>query len=93
MIKTNSKTRRTSFQLSRPDADSVALVGDFNQWKKSANPMKKDSKGVWKTEVKLPEGEYQFRYLVNGSDWENDKDCPTVSNSFHSQNSVVNIIY
>lgn len=93
MVKTNPKTKRTRFQISLPDAKLVTLVGDFNGWDASTNPMKKDSKGNWKTKVKLPKGENQFRYLVDGKEWYNDAECSTVQNSYRSENSVINVKY
>ena len=35
------------FRVWAPDAKSVAVVGDFNGWNDTANPMEKISDGVW----------------------------------------------
>lgn len=88
MVKVNPKTQKTSFKATLPEADSVALVGDFNLWNSEANPMKKGRGGVWKAELALKAGEYQFRYFVNEIDWVNDEDAPVVPNAFGSYNSV-----
>jgi len=54
-------------------ANKVAVVGDFNGWDSSANPMKKLKNGSFKSEIDLPAGnEYQFRYLIDDKKWEND---------------------
>ena len=91
MIKTSSTTQKTTFQITLPDANSVTLVGDFNNWNSTANPMKKGKSGVWKADVALKSGEYQFRYLVNEYEWMNDEDVPVVANEFGSYNSVVSV--
>ena len=93
MVKVSPKTKKTTFQISLPEADSVTLVGDFNGWSDTATPMKKTRTGVWKADLKLDEGEYQFRYLVNENEWRNDEDAPAVPNIFGSENSVVSVVF
>lgn len=72
------------------EAKSVSVVGDFNEWDESANPLRK-TKGVWKTTLKLEQGrEYQYRYFVNGEEWHNDWDADKyVPNNVDGDNSVV----
>ena len=55
-------------------AESVQLVGDFNDWDLSATPMKYSKKlKAYRATLDLEPGrEYQFRYLVNSTVWCND---------------------
>ena len=73
-------------------ATEAFVVGEFNNWDTTANPLRK-TKGVWKTTLKLDTGkEYQFRYLVNGSEWHNDDAADDyVSNNLGSKNSVIKL--
>jgi 1,4-alpha-glucan branching enzyme len=73
------------------EANTVHLVGDFNQWDETATPMEKLKDGRFKAEMKLESGkEYQFRYLVNNSEWHNDWEADKyVPNPFSGDNSVV----
>lgn len=58
------------------DAQAVSVVGDFNDWDVTANPMKRRSDGSFDAMIKLSRGEsYQFRYLIDGSIWENDAEA------------------
>ena len=91
MIKVSPTTKKTTFQVTLPEAHSVTVVGDFNGWNSSANPMKKGKSGVWKADLTLKAGEYQFRYLVDEQDWMNDEDVPVVPNDFGSNNSLVTV--
>lgn len=91
MIKLYPKKKTLGFQVELPEAESVALLGDFNNWDATANVMKKNKKGVWRVELKLPEGDYQFRYFVDEDHWENDADVPTVINEFGSENSLISV--
>ncbi|MDL2268718.1 isoamylase early set domain-containing protein [Desulfosarcina sp. OttesenSCG-928-A07] len=65
------------------DAQTVFLVGDFNDWSPTATPMKKMKNDGFSVTLDLEPGRiYQFRYLLDESRWENDPDadgyCPTV---------------
>jgi len=84
-------TCQVTFQLPQEiKARSAALVGEFNEWDTSANPMKK-VKGVWKTSLELEKGrEYQYRYFVDNAEWLNDPGADKyVPNSIDGDNSVV----
>jgi hypothetical protein len=55
------------------EAESVHLVGEFNDWNTTATPMPLRRGGVFRVMLELEPGrEYQFRYLVNGEHWCND---------------------
>lgn len=73
-----------------PEATSVYLVGDFNDWNEQSDPMEKLRDGRYKLALKLEPGqEYQFRYLVDG-EWHNDWEADRYSsNPFSGDNSVV----
>lgn len=62
----------TEFRLLRPDARQVYLVGDFNDWQENDLPMSKSDEGEWVCRLPLPEGVYQFKYLVDG-EWCEDR--------------------
>jgi 1,4-alpha-glucan branching enzyme len=73
-------------------AETVHLVGDFNNWDEKATPMKQAKKnGPFSITLELESGkEFQFRYLVDGTTWHNDWDADKyVPNPFSGDNSVV----
>lgn len=73
------------------DAETVFLVGDFNGWDESATEMQKLKDGRFKVTLNLkPDENYQFRYLVNGTEWHNDWEADRYApNPFSGDNSVV----
>ncbi len=90
------KSGKVKVEFTVPDAiaanaENVFLVGDFNNWDESATPMTRYKNGKFKVTLDLePNREYQFRYLVNGSQWHNDWDADRyVANPFSGDNSVV----
>jgi 1,4-alpha-glucan branching enzyme len=86
---------RVIFRLPKvavPDAKSVCVVGDFNNWNIHANPMKKLKNGDYTAKLDLETGrEYQFRYLIDESKWENDWNADKYVKSSYGDcdNSVV----
>jgi len=53
-------------------AQAANLVGEFNDWDITATPMKKLKNGSFTITMDLEAGrEYQFRYLVDHTQWEN----------------------
>ncbi len=70
----------------------VCLVGDFNNWDRKQMPMRKREDGSYFAMLELKMGnEYQFRYLINETKWENDNEADKQVPSPYqdSQNSVV----
>jgi 1,4-alpha-glucan branching enzyme len=72
-------------------ANTVHLVGDFNDWNRSITPMKRRKNGSFTATLYLrPDCEYEFRYLLDGITWENDPQADKyVANVYGSENSVV----
>ena len=91
MYKVNLQTKKTSFKLKLPEAQRVSLVGDFNEWNPEATSMKKDKNGMWKAELDLKPGEYQFKYFVDDHYWMNDDKATKVANAFGTDNSLARI--
>ena len=75
-----------------PWARRVNLVGTFNQWKTSETAMEQDPETLmWSVTLVLVAGQrYEFRYLIDGTEWRNDWYADTyVPNAFGSENSVI----
>lgn len=72
-------------------AETVHLVGDFNNWDETATPMKKLKDGRFTVDLELAsDQQYQFRYLVDQNEWHNDWEADKyVPNPFSGDNSVV----
>ncbi len=76
------------------NASIIHIVGEFNDWDRDATPMKKKKDNSFSAIVELKPGkDYQFRYLVNQDEWENDGDADKyIPNDFgNCDNSVVTV--
>ncbi|BBD08004.1 isoamylase early set domain-containing protein [Desulfovibrio ferrophilus] len=95
-LKTKSLVKVT-FRLDKAaalDAENVSLVGDFNEWNVYATPMKRLKGGSFKVDVSLEPGKsYEYRYLIDETNWENDWDADRyVRSTFgNCDNSVVDL--
>jgi 1,4-alpha-glucan branching enzyme len=67
---------KVTFKITKDEAheaQSVRLVGDFNDWDITSPPMKKLKDGSFTATIDLEkDADYQFRYLLNDNRWEND---------------------
>jgi hypothetical protein len=80
-----------AFTYANESASDVALVCEHNGWEPVS--MKKSKKAdPFKVKIRLPKnGEFQFRYFVDGSYWANDESADAYwPNEFGDTNSVVN---
>lgn len=80
------------FVLVAPEAASVAVVGDFNDWSFSATPLERQAgDGVWWVTVPLRPGRYRYAFVVDGTTWRTDPTVPATEDEFGRANSVVTI--
>lgn len=72
---------------------TVHLCGEFNDWSKTATPMSRRKDGRFSVSLILETGRsYRYRYLVDGSRWENDWTADSYApNEFGGDDSVVEL--
>ena len=80
-------THSVLFQLALRDAKSVAVVGSFNAWEKTALT-DEDGDGTWEVNLSLPPGRYEYAFLVDGSWRGQDPDADEYIQSFGQFSSV-----
>jgi len=70
---------KLAFRVSKDqaqNAETVKIVGEFNDWNTDVEPMKKLKSGDFTQTLKLDaEKEYQFKYLINDTDWINEEEA------------------
>jgi len=75
-----------------PRAGNVQIAGDFNGWQPDSTPMERvGNSGVWQAKLKLNQGTYRYRLVVDGQ-WQQDPyNERTEMNPYGELNSVVEI--
>ena len=77
------------FKLMAPQATTVAIVGDFNNWKPT--PLVKNDAGAWETRVRLAPGQYNYVFVVDGKLVSDPAAPKNAVDDFGSPNSVVTV--
>lgn len=88
------------FRYKAPAARQVNVAGEFNNWLGTANggrldpnldPLKDaDGDGVWEIVLPLPPGRYQYKYVIDQVDWQEDPGNPeTTDDGFGGKNSIL----
>ncbi len=79
------------FSLNLSGAQSVCVIGSFNGWKPQGYEMKSDRElKRWSLTVSLPEGRYEYMFLVDGQKMVLDPEALIhQEDGFGNQNSVL----
>jgi len=80
--------KTVDFKVMAPNASKVLLAADFTSWDKKSIPMRKEKNGLWKTEVSLKPGKYQYKFIVDGQWWNDPDNSAKIANALGSVNSL-----
>jgi 1,4-alpha-glucan branching enzyme len=68
----------------------VCLAGSFNNWQPAT--MKKQKSGLYALELKMPKGQHEYKFVVDGV-WQSDPaNSDTVQNALGTVNSVLIVV-
>jgi hypothetical protein len=82
--------RVVKFVLTAPQAHSVSVVGDFNDWDAAANSAVREENGSWSMYVPLRPGRYEYTFVLDGRHLVPDPAAPIAPDDGYGQkNSVV----
>ena len=91
--KAGPKTQRVTFSVRAEVGSKVFLAGCFNDWNPMAKEMSdKKSEGVYTATLSLAPGDYQYKFVVDGT-WCADPECADwVQNDLGTLNSVKHVL-
>ena len=79
------------FTYTAPGAGRVTLAGTLNDWDAERNPLTDDGKGNWSIVMALKPGQYEYKFVVDGS-WFADPDNPdTMADPYGGANSLIQV--
>ena len=83
------------FVIADPSARSVALVGSFNSWQKTATPLHLSSvEGVWTVTLPLSAGRHEYAFIVTDGKqdrWVADPMTESLRDDFGTESSVISV--
>ena len=88
MVKRKVAKKKVTFEVMAPDARKVLLTGDFNSWDTNGITLKKSKNGIWKTDLDLMPGTYEYKFIVDGEWMTDPSNTNAITNTYGSQNSV-----
>ncbi|CAD71645.1 1,4-alpha-glucan branching enzyme [Rhodopirellula baltica SH 1] len=65
-----------AFRVWAPNADSVSVLGTFNQWKEDATPLKREEHGTWYVDVADAKAGDEYKYRIIRGDKSYDRIDP-----------------
>jgi 1,4-alpha-glucan branching enzyme len=85
----NERSRPTTFRIHAPSADTVEVIGNFNNWREKSDFLAgPDSDGVWSATIAIDIGirRIEYRYLLNGRE-ALDPEQPVIDDEFGGKNN------
>lgn len=86
-----STSVKIQLELENSSANEVCIAGSFNDWHPTVTPMISVGGGKWRKELALQPGNYEYRFVVDGSWIEDPAACENVSNPYGGRNSVLHV--
>jgi len=90
----NGNTITVHFTLDAPQASSVYLAGDFNDWSGESYKLSRvNASSPWEISVKLQKGKaYVYNFIVNGTTWIADPNAPArIDDGFGGSGSLLRL--
>ena len=85
-------THEVTFSLYAPQARTVDVIGDFNQWQSGVTPLAgPDGEGMWRVKLTLPAARnlIEYIYLLDNVHRRLDLTQPVVQDGFAGENNVL----
>lgn len=87
--------KKVIFYYQDSNATTVALAGNFNNWNKDINFLKKVSNDLWMLEADFfYPGTYKYKYVIDGNKWINDPESNNKEpDGFGGYNTRLNVLF
>lgn len=79
------------FRFDAPQAQQVALAGDFTAWK-PAHQLVRSEGGTWTIVVAINPGVHEYAFIVDGERWLPDPAAPAIEDGFGGMNSRLAVL-
>ncbi len=81
------------FTFEAPDAADVTIAGEFNGWSPTKDHLQEIGGGLWQIVLPLKPGRYEYKFVIDGTVWQEDPYSPGyVPDPYEGRNSVIIIL-
>ncbi len=84
-------TFRYSLETGRPAPQSVHVIGGFNDWSRTADPLLPDGRGGLTATRAIAPGRYEYKLVVDGAEVLDPTSRDSVQNPFGAYNNVLTV--
>jgi len=78
--------------LVQPNAQSVSVAGDFNDWNPAKTKLERTDGGMWTVTFPLKPGRYEYMFVIDGKQWIADPLATEEAiDGFGAQNAVLDV--
>ena len=74
-----------------PQAESVCVIGDFNQWREAAHPLTRRPDGVWSVAIPMHHGHHRYLFVVDGEKQIDPKGQGVTRNERNERVSLISV--
>jgi len=87
-----SAAKKVTFTVHADKGKAVYLAGEFNKWNPTATKMTyKATSGIYAATLKLVPGDYQYKFVLDGTWCADPENANAVANDHGTFNSVVTV--
>ena len=61
-----SMAKPVNFLCIAPEAQEVAIIGDFNNWESGKHLMNRQIDGSWSAQIDLHHGHHRYQFVIDG---------------------------
>lgn len=84
--------REVVFRYIAKEAQTVSVVGQFNDWDRARLPMTQGAAGEWTARLELRPGVYSYLFVVDNSKWVPDPNAPRIVDLNGNPNSQLVVV-
>jgi 1,4-alpha-glucan branching enzyme len=87
----DAKPVEVTVELDAPFATAVYISGQFNDWAADADAMTKGDDDIWRITLTLAPGQYEYKFVVDGTWMEDPNNPDSVADPFGGNNSLLTV--
>jgi 1,4-alpha-glucan branching enzyme len=90
-VRADAEPVEVTVELDAPFANEVYISGQFNDWAADADALTKGDDDIWRITLTLTPGQYEYKFVVDGTWMEDPNNPDSVADPFGGNNSLLTV--